>query len=442
MGGTAGGAVAVPCDPPAPPRVGHRRLVDSLHHDDDYGLKSLFDSLNPPGAKGKHWYEKFSIRGYAQFRYGRTLDQDTDRADPFLAGDRAINGNAENFTIRRARMILYGDVSDHLYLYWQQDFAVTLPGSSNTFFGQLRDLYADVYIDKTKVHRIRVGLSKVPFGWENLQSSQNRVPLDRTAPINSAVSFNERDLGAFYYWTPVEKQKLFKELVDGGLKGSGNYGVFALGLYNGQGLSLVEQNLNPHFVTRVTWPVQLASGQVVEASLQGYTGDFVVSGAPIRPLGVGDSLTPEGTGDRKGFRDQRVAASFVWYPQPFGFQAEWQVGQGPALNEAQTAVGVRSLNGGYVMALYKHDTCRYGVVTPYARYQYFRGGYKSFANAPFGTLHECDLGMEWQIRKEMELTLEYSFVNGPNLNSIDKDGTRSYREFNGGILRAQFQVNY
>ena len=31
--------------------------------------------------------------------------------------------NAENFSIRRARLILFGDVSDHLYLYFQPDFA-------------------------------------------------------------------------------------------------------------------------------------------------------------------------------------------------------------------------------------------------------------------------------------------------------------------------------
>ena len=44
----------------------------------------------------------------------------------------------------------------------------------------------------------------------------------------------------------------FKDLVDGGLKGSGNYGIFGIGLYNGQGLSQLEQNLNPHVVTRFT----------------------------------------------------------------------------------------------------------------------------------------------------------------------------------------------
>jgi len=437
-----GEATAVPSSGEIKPVNRDIRLYDSLHCDDNYGLKSLFDSLHPENAKGKHWYEKISVRGYAQPRFGRTLYQAPGSADPSLPADRGINGNAEDFSMRRARLILFGDVSDYLSFYWQQDFAVTLPGASTTFFGQLRDLYGDVYLDKERVNRFRVGLSKVPYGWENMQSSQNRVPLDRTDGINTAVSLNERDLGVFYYWTPKDKQKLFKDLVDGGLKGSGNFGIFALGVYNGQGLASIEQNLDPHVVARFTWPFQLPSGQVVEASIQGYTGKYVVAGAPIRPLGVGDSTTPEGTGGNKGFLDQRIAATVVWYAQPFGFQAEWNVGRGPGLNDEQTAVETRPLQGGYAMVMYKIDTAKHGIFIPYTRFQSYRGGYKSLFNAPFGNHDEWDLGVEWQIRKEMELTLEYSFVNGVNVSARDKAGVTSYQNFDGGVLRAQFQINY
>jgi hypothetical protein len=278
-----------------------------------------------------------------------------------------------------------------------------------------------------------------------LQSSSNRVPLDRSDAINSASVFVERDLGVFYYWTPVEKQQLLKDLVAGGLKGSGNYGIFGAGIYNGQGLSQLEQNRNLHMIARLTWPMQLPNGQVVETSIQGYTGEYVVDGAPIRRLGAGPSFTPAGTrqrGDQRGWRDQRIAATFVWYPQPFGVQAEWSYGEGPALNDDQSAVGVRALNGGYLTLMYKLDSPSYGIFTPYGRYQYFRGGYKGFANAPYGSRDEWDVGIEWQIRREMELTVEYAFVNGVNLNAFDRAGVRSYRNFDGGVLRTQFQVNY
>jgi len=437
------GMVALPGD--LGPLSGHRppHLYDSLHQDDCYGLKALFDSLHPPpDGKGKHWYEKFTIGGYMQFRFDRTVDQNPAGADPFMTTDRGINGNAEAFSFRRARFVLQGDVSEHLYFYWQQEWAITLPGTTAPDFGQIRDLYGDVYLDKTKIHRFRIGQSKIPFGFDNLQSSQNRVPLDRSDAINGASAFVERDLGVFYYWTPEEKQQLFKDLVAGGLKGSGNYGIFGLGVYSGQGLSVLEQNLNLHTVARLTYPWMLPSGQVVEASIQGYTGEYVTTGAAIRPLGVGPAITPAGTGGNQGFRDQRIAGTFVWYPQPFGVQTEWSFGEGPGLNDSQTAIAVRQLNGGYVTLNYKIDTCNCGIFTPYTRYQYFKGGYKNFANTPYGVRNQYDVGVEWQIRKEMELTLEYSFVDGVNLNAINQAGVTSYRNFDGGVLRAQFQVNY
>jgi len=432
-------------EPPAKPTEIEREkgLFDSLHHDDSYGFKSLFDSLHPEGEKGKHWYEKLSIRGYSQFRYGRTLIEDQGLVDPRLLGDRSIDGSTEGFSIRRARLIIFGDVTEHLGLYFQPDFGnIPASGSTSTFFAQLRDLYGDIYVDKEKEHRFRVGLSKIPFGFENMQSSQNRIPLDRTDSINTGVSPNERDLGVFYYWTPVEKQKLFKDLVDGGLKGSGNYGIFGAGVYSGQGGSQTEQNDTLHAVARLTYPFELPSGQVVETSLQGYSGKYVIRGAKIRALGEGKSITPKGTDDTDGFLDQRVAATFVWYPQPFGLQAEWNVGRGPGLNDAQDEVLVRQVNGGYLMAMYKLDTANYGIFTPYGRYQRYSGGYRSLPNAPYGTHDQIDVGIEWQIRKEMELVVEYSFVDGVTLNAIDEPGKRSYQNFDGGILRLQFQINY
>lgn len=409
----------------------------------EYGIKSLFDSIHAPSGKSRQWYEKLSIRGYTQFRFSNSMNQDLDTGSPYLFGDRSINGTAENFSIRRARLILFGDVSDHLGIYIQPDFASTPSGStSSTFFGQLRDAYGDVYIDTDKVHRVRVGLSKIPFGFENMQSSQNRGPLDRTNAINTGASPNERDLGIFYYWTPVEKQKLFRELVDGGLKGSGNFGILGVGVYNGQGGSQFEQNSNVHTIARATWPWQLSNGQVVETSIQGYFGENVVSGAEISPFGKGDLITPKGTGGNKGHRDQRIAGSFVWYPQPFGFQAEWNVGEGPGLNDKQTAVDVRDLTGGYLMTMYRWDSMHAGIFMPFVRWQYYKGGYRSLPNAPYGVHNEWNFGMEWQIRREMELVFEYDLLNSQNLNTISREGRRSYRDFDGGVFRIQFQVNY
>ncbi len=407
-----------------------------------YDLQSLYDSLSVPVEGEKKWYEKLSIRGYSQVRFGRALD--TREGTPNLFGDRTINGNAENFLIRRSRLILSGDLNDYVSYYFQPDFASIPQGGTNLiYFGQLRDLYADLYLDATKVHRFRVGLSKVPYGFENMQSSSNRVPLDRTDAINSAVAPNERDLGVFYYWTPEEYQKLFATLVRGGLKGSGNFGIFAFGVYDGQGGSVAEGNLNLHMVTRLTLPVQLGNGQIIEGSIQAYRGDYVVAGSPIRPLGLGAAgVTPTGTGGTRGITEERVAGTFVLYPQPFGFQAEWQTGRGPGLNNAQTAVQSRHIDGGYVMGMYRHETNKYGIFTPYCRYQQHTGGYRNIANAPFGHQRQTDFGIEWQISKQVELVLEYSNINTPNFTALNATGAVSYRDFEGSALRMQLQINY
>lgn len=395
--------------------------------------------------KEKKWYEKINLRGYTQIRANETVWQERGSAEATLVGDGAVGPN-QNFSIRRARLILFGDISEHLFFYLQPDFSVTPPGSTDgTFFVQLRDLYGDLYLTTDKVHRLRVGLSKVPFGFENLQSSQNRLAFDRTDAINSPVSRNERDFGVFYYWTPEHHQALFKRLVDDGLKGSGNYGLFGLGVYNGQGGAFLEQNDNLNAVVRMTYPFELTNGQIVELSAQAYTGKFSVQSAPIRPLGVGPSTRPLNTietNGRRGLIDERVGWSAIWYPQPFGLQAEWSIGRGPALNDQQTAVVVRRLDGGYVQAMYKIDTPCHGTFIPFAQWTYFRGGYRSQRNAPYVDINEWHFGCEWQISKALEFTVQYTQTDRTNTNSVDRAGVRNYGQFVGGLLRFQLQLNY
>jgi len=393
----------------------------------------------PSGTKeAKKWYDRLSIRGYAQFRYNEVLGEN---GIPHHVGDRSIGEN-QGFIIRRARLILSGDLSDHMYVYLQPDFASTVPGSPDSYqYCQIRDWYGDLYIDREKVYRVRIGQSKLPYGWENLQSSSNRIPLDRNDGMNSAVR-NERDLGVFFYWTPERAQDLFKYVLDEGLKGSGNYGVFGLGVYNGQGGSLSEQNDNLHAVMRFTYPFQLESGQVVEMGVQAYTGQYAVLSSPISPLGIGPASRPEGTLEtgNRGHRDERVGASFIWYPQPLGFQAEWNVGRGPALDPTQTFVEERSLTGGYLMTMYRLKTDRCGTIFPFLRWNHFRGGYKAERNAPYTSLDEWETGFEWQFTPQMELTLSYTVTDRTNTTAFATGP--SYQQFEGSLLRGQFQINY
>ncbi len=394
--------------------------------------------------KEKKWFEKYTIRGYTQVRSNQELFEDEPSAPAQLVGDRSVSED-HSFFIRRARLILQGDMNDHAALYFQPDFAITTPGSPDqTHFVQIRDLYTDLFLDSDREYRFRVGQSKFPYGWENMQSSSNRVPLDRADSLNSAAR-NERDLGVFFYWTPKSAQDFFKDVIDEGLKGSGNYGVFALGAYNGQGGSFLETNDNMHVISRLTYPMHFQSGQRAEAAVQGYIGEYTVLSSGIRPLGVGNgSFRPAGTletGNPQGWNDRRIATTWVWYPQPFGFQTEWTVGRGPSLNAAQTAIEDRALYGGYAMFLLKHENC-YGKWYPFVRWSYYRGGYKSERNAPYTEIDEWEFGNEWQIHPAAELTLSYLITDRTNTLASTPSGTAPYQQFDGHILRAQFQFNY
>lgn len=388
--------------------------------------------------KKKGWFEKFTISGYTQLRINETVDN-RGPAPAQHNGDSSV-GDDQGFLLRRARMVLSGDVNDHVSIYLQPDFASSVPGSADSnHFVQIRDWYADIYLDADRVHRIRAGQSKVPYGWENMQSSRNRIPLDRNDAFNTAVK-NERDLGAFYYWTPKPAQDFFDKVMDEGLKGSGNYGVFGIGFYNGQGGSFREQNDNLHFITRLILPYTFDNGQMMEVGVQAYTGEFVVLTSAISPLGIGPAVAP--IVDRNGVLDERLGATFVYYPQPFGFQSEWTVGRGPELNDAQTAIVDRSLYGGYAMVMYRHETELAGEWLPFIRWAYYDGGYKSERNSPDVLIDEWELGCEWQITNAVEWVAMYTITDRTNTRALSTADTLSYEQFRGDLLRFQLQVRY
>ena len=173
--------------------------------------------------KIKKWYDNFSIRGYGQFRYNRLLETNENLGCEQCDKSWGKNGG---FFIRRLRVIFYGQINKNIYFYIQPDFANS-PSSDKLHFAQIRDAYFDIGVDKDNEFRFRVGQSKVPYGFENMQSSQNRIPLDRNDALNSAVA-NERDLGVFFYWAPKNKRKLMSGLVNDGLKGSGDLAFLLL----------------------------------------------------------------------------------------------------------------------------------------------------------------------------------------------------------------------
>jgi hypothetical protein len=374
--------------------------------------------------KKKNWYDVLSFGGYSQIRYNRLLE-----TNPKLKCDQCDKSWGEGGAIffRRARIKFSGNVHDRVYAYIQLDIASNLStsaASANWNYAQLRDLYFDVALDKKKEFWIRPGLSKIPFGFENLQSSQNRIALDRADPLNSAVP-NERDMGVFFYWAPQKIRGRFKELQNSKLKGTGDYGVFGLGAYNGQSASRSDLNDNLHVVSRLTYPLKLKSGQFIEPSIFAYTG--YVNMKDFRSAGV------KGGND---FKDQRAGAALVIYPQPIGFQVEYNIGEGPAFNSADSTIKSKKLTGGYAQLMYKLEI-KNQVFFPYVRAQYYNGGKKHEKDAAYHEVHELEMGIEWQPIPAFEVVTAYVISD-----RTFQDYSKPINNQTGNLLRLQVQFNY
>jgi Phosphate-selective porin O and P len=385
-----------------------------------FAFKVSSQTIKDSIQKSEKWYDKIQIRGYAQVRYNGLLqtneDLECEQCDRSWGGDN-------DFFIRRMRLIFFGQLSSRVYFYVQPDFASS---SSTTalHFGQLRDAYFDVGIDEKSQFRFRIGQSKVPYGFENMQSSQNRLPLDRADALNSAVS-NERDLGLFLYWAPTNKRKLFSSLVSSGLKGSGDYGVFGVGVYNGQTANRPELNANKHIVTRFSYPFEVKK-QIMELGVQAYTGKVTLVSTSSGVNYAEDKL----------YDDQRVAGTFVLYPKPFGILAEYTVGRGPQFDKTLDSITTQRLHGGYVTASYKLDF-KNNTLIPFVRYQVYHGGKKHELDARSYDVQDLEIGAEWQMTKYFELVVMYTMSSRRFEDFVNQD---NYQR--GNLLRIQAQVNF
>jgi hypothetical protein len=375
---------------------------------------------NTTVEKKSGWYEKINIRGYVQVRYNRLFETNPDlKSDQ---GDKSI-GNFGGFFIRRNRLIISGQLSDHVYFYIQPDLASSA-STTSLHFAQIRDAYFDVSLDKNKEFRFRIGQSKVPYGFENMQSSQNRLPLDRNDALNSAVA-NERDLGVFFYYAPKKVRELYNSLVNDGLKGSGDYGIFGVGLYNGQTANKPEINNNSHWVARLSYPFKLRN-QIIEPGIQMYSGQYKLDQTTT---GVKKNATLD-------YLDERMAASFIVYPKPFGIQAEYNVGKGPQYDFVKDSISTKDLKGGYVTLSYLIKVKKQ-IIIPFARYTFYEGGKKFELDARAYNVKEFEGGIEYQPFKNFEITTSWVHSEKWTSDKAKKDNFQV-----GSFLRIQCQLNF
>lgn len=403
--------------------MGTKGQVEELSRITDNTSPSTINKAELDDMLADKWYERLKPRGYVQFR-GYSMFEGNG-ADYHQPNDSNIANDDAFFGIRRGRFIWSGDLTSHLYLYMQADYMASVGGSNAL---QARDIYADISLDPAREFRARIGLSKVPYGWSNLQSSQNRLALERTDSLNSAVE-GERDLGAYLMWAPYEIRNRFKDLVKMGLRGSGDYGLIALGAFNGQGINRNDANGEPHFVARAAYPFELDNGQFLEFGVNAYTGRYVPTASRI-PGGVTPAF------EARGVRDQRVGVTAILYPQPFGIEAEWNWGNGPVLNDAMDEIESGKLMGGYIQASYRHIFADQKELIPFVRYQYNDGGRKFATNAPRSQVEELAFGLRYIPYPELELTLQY--VHGSRTNTA----VAPYDQHDGNYIGLQAQINF
>lgn len=435
--GTNPQAADVAGEQPILPAAPAFALADSSPAPDDVVIRRARLGEPPealvPARADKPWYEKLVLRGYTQMRMNQIVSGPASAPDGIsrlrTIGDGAVRDDS-NFSFRRVRLILQGDLNDYVSLYLQPDLATAVSnqsgGERREGFAQLRDAYADVFPTGDKSFRIRFGQSKVPYGWENMQSSSNRLALDRTDGINSAAP-GERDLGVVAYYTPDSVRGIWDRLMADGQKLFGNYGAFGLGVFNGQGLNRTERNDAVMTVGLATWPFALDG--------LGLDGQVFELGGSVMRNRVSPEVRPGGISPLS-YADNRVGVHAILYPQPFGLQGEWNWGTGPEFDPVTGRIEERPLRGGYVQAMGRVRQSPVGPFYPFARWQYYRGGFKAAINAPRLETEELELGLEFLPTPPLEITVTYGWASRKEADE------RRFGQAEGQLLRIQAQWNY
>lgn len=392
------------------------------------------------------WYERIRISGYTQFRYALLSNPMLD----IPLGDSNATTNPNTFYIRRIRVVLQGQISDRLSFYFQPAFE---GDGQNLFNREIVDAFADFYLTKDKQYWIRFGQHRVPNAFDTYRSSSQRQELDRHESIQSGAP-GERDLGLAFYWSPEVSKERYALLANYH-NGPGDYGDFAIMVYNGQTRNKPELNYDKHVGIRLAHPFELPNGRLLEAGMFAYRGQFVVNPvASSSTVGIGTapgtnvvSVCPfalhrqDGSTTGCQMRDERLTW-YVWTPpQPWGLLAEYTVGRGPKRN----ALGVLEethLYGGYVQPYYSWRYSDVGMLTGYVRWGEYYGGIKTI-NGVDGRSRMVNAALVWEPDTHWRFVVEYLFKNGLNTSQTNLNvplrAPNPQAEFNGDLIRFQAQ---
>ena len=228
-------------------------------------------------------------------------------------------------------------------------------------------------------------------------------------------------------YCPKKVRELYSSFVNDGLKGSGDYGIFSFGLYNGQVANKPELNNNSHIVSRLTYPIKLGN-QIIEPGIQAYSGMWVM---PKDQITITTKIAKS-----YEYLDQRYAASLVLYPKPFGIQAEYTIGKGPEYDAGKDSILTKDLKGGYVTLSYIIKIKKH-IIIPFVRASTYQGGKKHELDARSYRVDEIEGGIEYQPFKNFEFTAAYLYSD-----RTTSDRTKENNYQFGSLLRLQAQLNF
>lgn len=390
--------------------------------------RRTFERLTEGGIRGSpRWFERINVSGYLQFRYSTRSESRLTNQQ----GESFSNNNNGDFFLRRIRMVFQGQMSDRISFFLQ----LAHEGNGfSTATNEMVDAYGDYYLTKDKEHRIRFGLHRVPNSFDTYRSSTQRQELDRSEVIQTG-SPGERDLGLAYYWSPKIAQERFATLTTYH-NGPGDYGVFGVMVYNGQGRNQVERNRNKHFGAKLAYPFELPNGRLLETGVFAFTGIFNVQNVGA-PTSTTSSSRCQKVLENSGceVQDQRVTA-YVWTPpQPWGFMGEYTVGKGPE-RDAQGFVSEQELHGGYAQTNYTWRYSDVGQLTPYIRYSYYHGGMKNFQGAAADN-KMWNFGLVLEPDTHLRLVTEYALHDRLDTSSLTFN--QPQLELQGHWMRFQIQ---
>ncbi len=331
-------------------------------------VPAVTGSAEPGEFAGLQW------RGWSQIR---AIDQ--------------LDGGDDDLQLTRARLIGEKWLDDHTRIFIHANESWVDEEWSFSWI----DAYVGVRWDER--WRSNIGLAHVPFGFDNIQPTFARVPLQQSM-LASRTMPGKRDVGVYVSYSSPEASRRFAELLNA-YHGSGNHGLFALGIYGGMGRTDNPEDGTAHLSLRAAVPLTAGGETIGEAGTSFFTGKYATRSA---------------AGDRVRIEDEQWGAHLFLAPRPFGLQAEYLTGTMPGL-AATGETMARSNDGWYAMGLWE---AKEGV-TVFLRAQEFDGWVKRRDAQPAPFDYDArTLGVRWDATADTAVTLEYDDVT---LNSNARD---------------------